>query len=120
MKTQCPVCGLAFARRRKDQTYCGPNCRKAKYQRQKRAQTPANSAHSHSKRQDNELLFDRSKRLAEMYYTTAPAARLGVLKDFIDQARSGHSGLRQILTNKMLLKPPIQKKQLFYCNSPKS
>jgi hypothetical protein len=98
-QTQCTACDAEFTPKRKSQKYCSDNCRKRKSRhaaRGSRSSENARLSYEH---------YDRAQRLEEMIYTTAPQARLGMMKSFL-----GHSlhdaGLRRILTDPVLLREP--------------
>ena len=113
-QSTCPSCKDEFPPKRRDQIYCRPACRKASFQKGDRKKNPKNSTSSLSKKRDNELFFDIALRLAEMFYTMPPRDRLGFINGLVDAARSGNTKLRHVLTNKVLLKPDLQRKRLFY------
>lgn len=110
----CEDCRTLFMPSRKDQRYCSDRCRKNKSQKARRKEFPVNSTSSPSKRQDNRRLFDSAARHAEILYTLPPGRRLGFMKELIDAAREGDSHLRQMLTNKYILKAGREHRWLFY------
>ena len=83
---------------RRDRKYCSANCRK------RFSENTQNSHSSNSKRDRNYRLFDRCSRLSEYYFSHPPFERLGLMKDWIEIARSGKDKtLRDILSNKFLM-----------------
>lgn len=114
----CPHCSAEFAKRRKDQTYCTATCRKLTFQKKDRAANPQNSQCSQAKKRTNLEHFDTALRLAEMLYSLPLDKQLGFIKEIIDQARSGETKLRSILTNPEILYAPISKEKMFYKRLP--
>ncbi|WP_435669654.1 hypothetical protein [Maritalea sp.] len=110
----CPTCEAEFTPRRSNQKYCSENCRKANYQRKDRLTNPKNSWGSPTKRYDNRILFDRTMLMTEKLYSMKPSERLGYIKGLIDEARSGNSDLREILTNKYILGAGPEQMRLFW------
>lgn len=90
----CPRCGAAF-RPRSNKVYCTSQCAKAAT----RNATRGPSSGSVNERQRNRLIFDRLHRLNEVYYATPPGQRLGLLSDWLRQAREGNKPLGRILSN---------------------
>lgn len=113
----CPHCGASFTPNRLNQRFCSANCRKGSHQKKDRAKNPKNSAHSPTTRYDNALLFDRAMRMSEELYLNSPSERLGYVKDLVDEARSGNSQVRRILTNKFLLFAGADERHLFFRRS---
>ena len=107
LKCKAPISG------RPNKIYCSANCRK------RSSEPTRNSFYSPTKRRENMEFFDRAKRLAEDLYQTRPPERLGYMKDLIEYARhGGDSQLKDILCNRILLKPhPVHDRHLFYRRS---
>jgi len=106
--SECPHCGNLFLPRRKNMIFCKENCRKAF------SRGPQNSANSRTKARKNAELFDAARRMGEKYYLIPPIERLGYLKELIDDARSGNTALREILSNWKLMHPnPINETWIF-------
>lgn len=64
-----------------------------------------NAYNSPTKRRKDAELFDAALRIGEALYALPLEQQLGYMQDLIAQAREGNSKLRQILTNRKLLKP---------------
>ena len=95
----CKHCEGQFEARRKDMVYCSANCRVY-------ASRPIqNSQHSPAKARKNYELFDTAMLMGERLYSLPPFERFGYIKDLIDDARSGNTKLREILSNYKLLHP---------------
>lgn len=96
---QCPTCDAEFTPRRKNQMYCSDSCRKRKSRhaaRGSRSSENARLSYEH---------YERAQRLEEMIYTTAPQARLGMMKSILSHILHD-AGLRRILTDPVLLREP--------------
>ncbi|MCO8145338.1 hypothetical protein NHN26_08880 [Rhodovulum tesquicola] len=116
----CRGCGTAFRPRRSNQLSCSKTCRDKVAKRKARRITPANSLCSPTKRRANLELLDRARRLAEILYTLPPRERLGFVKTLVDQARTGDGKLREVLTNRFILRPETDMRSLFHRGSPRS
>lgn len=116
----CPNCENLFVRKRSDQIFCTPTCRKSLHQKKAREATPQNSASSPTKRRVNLVFFDKALRLAELIYTAPISERLGLMQSIVASARGGNSELRQILTNKLLRYPDRSRVWLFHNRCPSS
>jgi hypothetical protein len=104
----CKHCECQFEARRKDKVYCSTKCRVYS------SRPIQNSEHSNAKKRKNAEFFDTALRMAERLYSLPPFERLGYLKDLIDEARSGNTKLREILSNYKLLHPhPKNEKWMF-------
>lgn len=114
----CANCGKIFARSRPNQIHCSPNCRKAHSQKARRTENPVNSRSSPTKRRRDQEFFERSLRLAEMLYGLPVSERLGFMQELIEEARSGNTALREILTNQYLLKANRDNRRLFHRKCP--
>lgn len=97
---------------RKSKMYCSSNCRVYA------SRPKQNSQCSPTKRRKNLMFFDKAMRLAETLYSLPPQQRLGYIKNLIDEARAGNTGLREILSNHMLRHPdPNKDRWMFYRSS---
>jgi len=104
----CKHCECQFEALRKDRVYCSTNCRVYS------SRPIQNSQHSRDKARKNTEFFDTALRMGERLYSLPPFERLGYLKDLIDDARSGNTKLREILSNYKLLRPnPQNEKWMF-------
>jgi len=95
----CKYCETEFMPRRRDMVFCSTNCRVYS------SRPKQNSQNSRDKARKNYELFDTAMRMGERLYSLPPFERLGYLKELIDDARSGNTQLREILSNYKLLHP---------------
>lgn len=95
----CKHCECQFEARRKDMVYCSANCRVYA------SRSIQNSQNSPTKRRTNYELFDTAILMGDRLYSLPPFERLGYIKGLIDNARSGNTKLREILSNYKLLHP---------------
>lgn len=110
----CPACQSAFQPRRRDQRFCSPGCRKTAHSRKERNTSPHNSQFSPTKWRENLELFDRNRRLVELYAKKPNhEARTKLLEEIISVAESGHGQLRSLLTNKKFIFPDKRQPLLF-------
>lgn len=114
----CTHCGKSFSQSRRDQIHCSAKCRKAHSQRARRKDNPVNAATSATKRRHDQVFFDKALRLAEMLYSLPVPERLGFMKSLIDEARSGNTLLREILSNHYLLKAGRHNRRHFHRRCP--
>ena len=95
----CEHCGTAYEARRSTKRFCSDTCRVY-------ANRPLQNAYnSPTKRRKDAEFFDAALRIGEALYALPLDQQLGYMQDLIAQAREGNSKLRQILTNRKLLKP---------------
>lgn len=99
----CVACGDSFLPARTNQKYCSRTCQKAFTHNASRA--IQNSTCSLAKRRKNLELYDLALRLGERYYRADEDQRLGYLNELINQARNEPGLLREVLTNRTLLRP---------------
>lgn len=105
----CPACRSGFMPGRRDQTFCSPGCRKTNHSRKERKENPNNSKCNPIKWRENHDLFDRNRRLVELYGKQKTLeARDRVIEQVISAAENGHGQLRSLLTNRMFLYPNKQ------------
>lgn len=93
---QCLSCGQSFKHRGKAKKYCSRSCQKKATRHSARGSTSANISVDRrdvKRRQRATLAW-----LNETYYGTPPGQRLGLLKDWLDKARSGDTLLRAVLS----------------------
>ena len=96
---RCINCGNIFLAKRKDKKYCSDNCRKDF------SRITQNSFCSPTKSRTNAEFFDKARRLGDHLYDLPPTARLGYMKELVDEARNGNTKLREILSNWKLRHP---------------
>jgi uncharacterized C2H2 Zn-finger protein len=104
----CPRCQTVF-KSRKGKVYCSRKCSSHA------ARLPQNSKDSPSKARKNAEFFDTAKRLSERLYSLPPSERLGFMQGLIEDARGGNTQLREILSNRKLMRPnPITERWMFH------
>lgn len=114
----CPTCSQSFTKRRRDQKYCAPKCRKQNYQQRDRAKNPRNAKNSKETASTNRRHYERALYLAEMLYGLPTSERLGFMKELIDAARSGDAKMKSIFTDPKLLNASHDEPWLFYRSLP--
>lgn len=114
----CAHCNKRFRRSRRDQIHCSSNCRKLHSQKARRQGNSVNSRSSPTKRRRDQEFFDVSLRLGERLYGLPVGERLGFMQTLIEEARSGNTALREILSNHYLLKANWEKPYLFHRECP--
>lgn len=92
----CPRCGSSFQPRRTNQIYCHRKCQKTATHNANRGSRSASESpeRRHEKRRQRATLA----WLNETFYGTKPGLRLGLLKEWLDYAREGETGLRAVLS----------------------
>lgn len=93
---QCPHCGATFAPKRTNQRYCAQPCQKAATRNAARG--PRTTADSPDRRHEKRLQWATLGYLNETFYGTPQEQRHGLLKEWLDLARSGDTTLRAALT----------------------
>lgn len=114
----CAHCGKSFRRARRNQVHCSPRCRKAHSQKTRRMENPINSRTSPTKRRREQEFFELSLRIAERLYGLPVGERLGFMQNLIEEARMGNTAMREILSNRYLLKANRSKPYLFHRRCP--
>lgn len=113
-ETLCPACQTIFEPRRSDQKFCTAGCRKNAHSRKERRKFPHNSQFSPTKWRENLELFDRNRRLVELYAKKPNhEARTKLVEEIIEVAESGHGQLRSLLINTKFLFPDKRQSLLF-------
>ena len=113
----CSACGESFEYSRKDKKFCSRKCQKKSSQNS--ARFTQNSDLCRAKRRQNIELYDLALRLAERLYTMPNCQRLGYLNYLVNQARSKPGILREVLSNRTLLRPnPATENWKFWRGSP--
>lgn len=116
----CPVCSENFIKKRSDQKYCTPRCRKQNYQTQDRKKNPKNAQCSPDVKEQNRKQRLRARELAATLFGMPPNERLGFMKKLIDAARSYDAKLRSIFTDPRLLTASYHEPWLFHRKCPAS
>lgn len=99
MTVTCPACGLAFEPKRSTQRYCDRACQR------NATRGPRTTATSPSQRDDKRRKRSLLIWLNTTYYATPPAQRLGLLKEWLDEAREASGLLRDVLTTPAYVRP---------------
>lgn len=111
------LCGVDFEPKRSNQKFCCRKCQKASTHNSARA--TQNSFYSPTKWRHNYDIYDLAFRLAETYYSVVPGKRLGLINDWINLARAEPGLLREVLSNRTLLRPnPATERWKFHRGSP--
>ena len=84
---------------RSNKKYCSDKCR------QYGNRNKQNSANSSAVARRNYVLFDTARLMADRLYNLPPSERLGHIKALIDEARTGNTQLRELLSNHRLRNP---------------
>ncbi len=116
----CPACNETFNRKRSNQKFCSPKCRKNNYQLRDRKENPKNAQNSPDVKRTNMQQRERASYLAELFYSKPPSERLGFVKELVDAARNGDASLKSILTDPRLLRASPDEKRMFHRKAPQS
>ena len=100
----CKNCHADISKNRKNTKFCSAKCRKDQFQKEKRKNSKVNASSSVTERRNQKELFDSHFRISEVYYNTAPEARLTVIIDLIKTARLGDNKSKRILCNRIFLR----------------
>jgi hypothetical protein len=104
---KCPKCGAPFDPGPRSRTYCSRSCQRNATRGSRKA------ADSHAQRQINREDWSLLHWLNETYYGTRPDERLGLLKDWLDLARSSDTRLARALSKPEFFAPEAGDRRAF-------